>query len=177
MRGMATSSSSAARKRTSSSRPRSSSRTKRDVPATADMTPPPERPAVPDTPAGPELETTQQAPGEGVVGENLLGGSDVQQPGVVEQQAERAAMSMLRTPGSKELFDAATGKTPDPEGMFAAVGHSGTVFVCRVRLMERLWVNSASTVERLVIPAGRQVSGVAAQQVLSVVRAQQSRAG
>lgn len=95
--------------------------------------------------------------------------------GLDEQQSERVVVSMIRQPGARELFDAATGAAPDPAGMFAKVGFSGTVYESRIRLMERMWVNTASTVERLVLPAGQQVSAGAALQIMEKVRQQRKQ--
>lgn len=173
MPGMTTSTKSTRSRSTgSSSRSRSrSSSSSRDVPATADMTPPPVKPDPEPEPDSGAAESPPVPPGE-PVGAGLLSRQDVTLPGVEQQQAERAVLGMVRRVGDKQLFDAATGQAPDPDGMFATVGHSGTVFECRVRLMERVWVSDKSTMERLVIPAGRQVSGPAARQIMAVVRAQ-----
>lgn len=155
----------------SSSRPRKRAPRKAagDVPATADLTPPP----VPEPEPAP-ADPVAPAPAGEPVGANLLrpGPGDV---GLTGQQDERVALSIMRSVGDKELFDASTGESPDPDAMFAAVGHSGTTFECRIRLMERMWVNTHSTVERLVVPAGRQVSAGAAGQIRAAVEAQRAR--
>lgn len=111
----------------------------------------------------------------GPVGANLLHGA--QPAGVVEQQDERVAVGMVRAPGVRELFDAATGQPPDPDDLFARVGHSGTLFECRVRLMERVWLDTATAMERLVLPAGRQVSAAGAAQIVGKVRSQPGSGG
>ena len=139
---------------------------------TADMTPPPVKPD-PETVSDAAPSPADAGVGAEPVGSGLLRPGEI--PGAESQQAENLVVAMVRQPGVRELFDAVTGEAPDPATMFARVGFSGTVYESRIRLMERMWVNTASTVERLVMPAGRQVSAGAALQIMEKVRAQRQQ--
>ena len=71
------------------------------------------------------------------------------------------------------LYDAETGKTPDPDKMFVQQFAHGTQMVCIVRLCELVWVPGFKTPNsRLVMPRGQITDKAYAEQLTAVVRAQ-----
>ncbi|MEQ7008478.1 hypothetical protein ABN028_20090 [Actinopolymorpha sp. B17G11] len=77
---------------------------------------------------------------------------------------------------ANELFDEATGDTPDPESVFQPLSEHGSAQVCQVRLLERTYLGLHNNeITRVVMPEGAVISDAQAEQIKARLAQQRAK--